>query len=186
MTITILLCGRTRRSSARAGSMRRQRASGGHPPARRMISPPGPELDVDNGTDFLHQGSMISRPFSWRAFAMLVCAASLCAAATASARAGTACPVDPAMDPLNLPHLRAALTARTEGLIVALGSSSTQGVMASDIAHTYPAILQAALNAALPTAHVAVINRGIGGQDAPEELARLDVDVIAVRPQLVI
>jgi acyl-CoA thioesterase I len=117
---------------------------------------------------------------------MLVCAASLCAAATASARAGTACPVDPAMDPLNLPHLRAALTARTEGLIVALGSSSTQGVMASDIAHTYPAILQAALNAALPTAHVAVINRGIGGQDAPEELARLDVDVIAVRPQLVI
>ena len=58
--------------------------------------------------------------------------------------------------------------------------------MASDSAHTYPAILQTALNKALPGAHFAVINRGIGGQDAPEELARLDSDAIAVHPQLVI
>jgi lysophospholipase L1-like esterase len=58
--------------------------------------------------------------------------------------------------------------------------------MASDSAHTYPAVLQMALNKALPSADFAVINRGIGGQDAPEELARLDADVIAVRPQLVI
>ena len=49
-----------------------------------------------------------------------------------------------------------------------------------------PAVLQAALNKALPAAHFAVINRGIGGQDAPEELARLDTDAIAVHPQLVI
>jgi acyl-CoA thioesterase-1 len=90
------------------------------------------------------------------------------------------------MDKLHLPHLRAAIADRTEGLIVALGSSSTQGAMASDSAHSYPAILQNALNKALPTAQFAVINRGIGGQDAPEELARLDADVIAVRPQLVI
>ena len=58
--------------------------------------------------------------------------------------------------------------------------------MASDSAHTYPAVLQTVLNKALPAAHVAVINRGIGGQDAPEELARLDTDAIAVHPQLVI
>jgi lysophospholipase L1-like esterase len=58
--------------------------------------------------------------------------------------------------------------------------------MASDSAHTYPAVLQLALNKALPSADFAVINRGIGGQDAPEELARLNTDVIAVRPQLVI
>ncbi len=90
------------------------------------------------------------------------------------------------METLHLPHLRAAVAARTEGLIVAIGSSSTQGVMASDSAHTYPAVLQAALNKALPAAHFAVINRGIGGQDAPEELARLDTDAIAVHPQLVI
>lgn len=90
------------------------------------------------------------------------------------------------MEKLHLPHLQAAVDARTEGLIVALGSSSTQGVMASDPAHTYPAALQAALNRAMPAAHFAVLNRGIGGQDAPEELKRLDADVIAVHPQLVI
>jgi acyl-CoA thioesterase I len=100
--------------------------------------------------------------------------------------AGGACPTDPAMDKLHLPHLRAAVAARTEGLIVSLGSSSTEGVMASDSAHTYPAVLQATLSKALPAAHFAVINRGIGGQDAPEELARLDSDAIAMRPQLVI
>jgi lysophospholipase L1-like esterase len=90
------------------------------------------------------------------------------------------------MDAMHLPHLRAALAGRMEGVIVALGSSSTEGVMASDSAHTYPAVLQSALDAALPSAHIAVINRGIGGQDAPEELARLATDVIAIRPQLVI
>jgi lysophospholipase L1-like esterase len=87
---------------------------------------------------------------------------------------------------LQLPHLRAAAAARTGAVIIALGSSSTEGIMASDSAHTYPAVLQAALNKAMPAASFAVINRGIGGQDAPEELARLDTDVIAVRPQLVI
>jgi acyl-CoA thioesterase-1 len=103
-----------------------------------------------------------------------------------TSRAGTTCPADPATDALRLPHLQAAVAARTEGLIVALGSSSTQGAMASDSAHTYPAVLQAALTKALPGAHFAVINRGIGGQDAPEELARLDTDAIALHPQLVI
>jgi acyl-CoA thioesterase-1 len=106
--------------------------------------------------------------------------------APVTSRAGGTCPGDPAMDKLHLPHLRAAIARRTEGLIVALGSSSTEGVMASDSAHTYPAILQAQLNKALPATHFAVINRGVGGQDAPEELARLDTDVIALRPQLVI
>jgi lysophospholipase L1-like esterase len=118
-----------------------------------------------------------------RILALLCCAAGLLT--PIATRAGT-CPADPAPNKLNLPHLRAAVTAGTEGLIVALGSSSTQGVMASDTAHTYPAILQAALNKALPAEQFAVINRGIGGQDAPEELARLDADAIAVRPQLVI
>jgi acyl-CoA thioesterase-1 len=114
----------------------------------------------------------------------LCCLAGLFGSATS--QAGTTCPADPPMDVLHLPHLHAALAARTEGLILALGSSSTEGAMASDSAHTYPAVLQAALDKALPNAHVAVINRGIGGQDAPEELLRLDADAIAVRPQLVI
>ena len=90
------------------------------------------------------------------------------------------------MAPLALPHLRSALSQGIEGVVVALGSSSTQGVMASDLAHSYPAVLQQALSTRRPDAHIAVINRGIGGQDAREELARLDADVMAVRPQLVI
>jgi len=90
------------------------------------------------------------------------------------------------MEPLHLPHLQAAIAARTEGLIVALGSSSTAGAMASDSAHSYPAVLQEELNKALPWAHFAVINRGVGGQDAPEEFARLDRDAVSAHPQLVI
>jgi lysophospholipase L1-like esterase len=102
------------------------------------------------------------------------------------ARAATSCPADPPMPPLHLPHLRAALAAGEEAIIVALGSSSTRGVMASNAGRTYPAELQAALSEAMPNRHIAVINRGISGQDAPRELARLEADVIALRPQLVI
>jgi lysophospholipase L1-like esterase len=79
-----------------------------------------------------------------------------------------------------------ALATNQPILIVALGSSSTRGWMASDVGHSYPALLQRFLNENVPHASVAVINRGIGGQDAPEELARLDADVLAIRPQLVI
>jgi acyl-CoA thioesterase I len=125
-----------------------------------------------------------NRIFAGRIFALLCCSAALLV--PAGGHAGATCPADPAMAALQLPHLRAAVAGRTGGVIVALGSSSTEGVMASDSAHTYPAILQSALNKALPAANVAVLNRGVGGQDAPEELARLDADVIAVRPQLVI
>jgi acyl-CoA thioesterase I len=102
-----------------------------------------------------------------------------------SARAAD-CPSSPAAAPIELPHLRSAIDHRIEGVIVALGSSSTQGAMASDLAHSYPALLQQLLSAGLPQAHLAVINRGIGGQDAAEELARLDADVLAIRPRLVI
>jgi len=97
----------------------------------------------------------------------------------------TACP-SLRMPPVAVPHLRVALRANEPLLIVALGSSSTQSYMASDPAHTYPAVLQEALTAALPQAEVAVINRGIGGQDAAEEVARIDTDAIALRPQVVI
>lgn len=113
----------------------------------------------------------------------IFCAALFMAA---PALASSVCPSEPASAPMHLPHLQSALATQAEGVIVALGSSSTEGVMASDLAHSYPAVLQATLSKALQSAHVAVINRGIGGQDAPEELARLQGDVLAIRPQLVI
>ena len=95
------------------------------------------------------------------------------------------CPVATVPAPA-LPHTAATLAANKPLVVVAVGSSSTEGWLASDVAHSYPAILQGALNLAFPHADFSVINRGIGGQDASEELARLDTDVIAVRPQLVI
>ncbi|MGI4976996.1 MAG: SGNH/GDSL hydrolase family protein [Janthinobacterium lividum] len=95
------------------------------------------------------------------------------------------CPPAP-LAPIPLPHTAATLAANKPLVVVAVGSSSTEGWLASDVAHSYPAVLQGALNLAFPRADFSVINRGIGGQDASEELARLDTDVIAVHPQLVI
>ena len=90
------------------------------------------------------------------------------------------------MAPLVLPRVKAALRANQEVTIVALGSSSTEGVRSSDIAHSYPALLQAALGTALPAGHVAVLNRGVGGQDVTEMLQRIERDVLGVRPTMVI
>ncbi len=87
---------------------------------------------------------------------------------------------------LSLKGVRTALDANSEITIVAFGSSSTAGWHSSDIAHSYPAILQAELSAALPQAHIAVLNRGVGGQDAAEMMPRLERDVLGPRPNLVI
>jgi lysophospholipase L1-like esterase len=106
--------------------------------------------------------------------------------ATAIGWAATSCPASPPMPALHLPHLRAALVAGEQAIIVAFGSSSTKGTRASTPGRTYPAELQMLLSDALPNRHVAVINRGIAGQDAGRESTRLVTDVVAVRPQLVI
>lgn len=96
------------------------------------------------------------------------------------------CPAVPPQPVPRLPHTRSALAANQPIVIVALGSSSTRGWMATDIGHAYPALLQRLLNERVPRLSAAVINRGIGGQDVPEEVARMDTDVLAVRPNLVI
>lgn len=81
----------------------------------------------------------------------------------------------------------AARVARHEPLtIVAVGSSSTQGVGASAPALSYPSRLEAELRARFPDLAVRVVNRGKGGEEAPQMLARLERDVIAEHPDLVI
>lgn len=97
----------------------------------------------------------------------------------------TSCP-NSVVPPLALPAFKAALAANAEILVVALGSSSTQGSKATDLAHSYPAVLQAELSAALPNTHVAVLNRGVGGQDVAEMLPRLERDALNAQPTLVI
>ena len=70
--------------------------------------------------------------------------------------------------------------------IVAIGSSSTVGVGASDAAHTYPSQLAMALAHRFPAAEVSVLNKGVNGEETPDMLARFQRDVFDEHPDLVI
>lgn len=85
-----------------------------------------------------------------------------------------------------LPKLFAAVGSATPIKIVALGSSSTWGAGASSRANSYPARLEKELRNAWPQNDVRVINSGMNGQLAQHMLVRLDKDVGAQKPQLVI
>lgn len=87
---------------------------------------------------------------------------------------------------LDLPVTRAAVARGQAITVVALGSSSTEGAGASAPDRTYPARLEAMLRANWPDAGVTVLNRGIGGQTIDAVLPRIDPDVAAAKPALVI
>ncbi len=110
--------------------------------------------------------------------------------AFAPARAETTCPFPMpgwlADQALPLAQARARLAERPVLKIVAVGSSSTQGIGASAPEFAFPARLEALLRAALPGIRVKVINRGVGGEDAAQNIARFDADVLALRPSIVI
>lgn len=82
-----------------------------------------------------------------------------------------------------LPHLAQSLRRQRRTRIVAIGSSSTAGE--GNIV-PYPDRLQLALRCNNYGRMIDVLNRGIGGQEAPEELARFEPDVIGESPALVI
>ena len=82
-----------------------------------------------------------------------------------------------------LPHLRQALKRNRKVGIVALGSSSTAG---ADGVLPYPPRLEMLLRQEYYGRMIDILNRGIGGQEAPEELSRFESDVIAQAPALVI
>lgn len=86
----------------------------------------------------------------------------------------------------DLPRVRARLQGEGTLTVVALGSSSTQGVGASDSNHAYPAQLQRELSASYPGRRITVLNRGIGGETVADNLARMDRDALVPRPDLVI
>jgi lysophospholipase L1-like esterase len=58
--------------------------------------------------------------------------------------------------------------------VLAIGSSSTQGIGASTAARTYPAQLKGDLEKRWPKAQFSVINAGIGGETAAATLDRLE------------
>jgi lysophospholipase L1-like esterase len=78
------------------------------------------------------------------------------------------------------------LMQRAPVKIVAFGSSSTAGAGASTPADNYPNRLAAELSERFPGTQVQVVNRGVGGEDAREMLARLDRDVRDEQPDLVL
>jgi len=95
-------------------------------------------------------------------------------------------PGDLIPDASPLPHSRQMLKTEHRLKIVALGSSSTLGLGATDSQAAWPARLQAVLASELPGADVRVVNRGIARQTAQQMLGRLDSDVLAEKPALVI
>ena len=70
--------------------------------------------------------------------------------------------------------------------IVAIGSSSTRGAGASSPAASYPSRLAAELTKRFPQDAIAVLNRGVNGEEIEQMFARLPTDVIAARPDLVL
>jgi lysophospholipase L1-like esterase len=121
--------------------------------------------------------------------AMLALAAGTAdTAAPAAQSAPASCGAPPGLMVIEPAEARvAARIDRGQSLtIVAVGSSSTQGVGASAPGLSYPSRLEADLKERFPDSAVHVVNRGKGGEDTAEELARLDRDVIAEHPDLVI
>jgi lysophospholipase L1-like esterase len=72
---------------------------------------------------------------------------------------------------------------RGQAKIVAIGSSTTAGE--GDI-KAYPERLLTLLQGEYRGATITMVNKGVGGQEAPKELQRFDTDVIAEKPDLVI
>jgi acyl-CoA thioesterase-1 len=80
-------------------------------------------------------------------------------------------------------HLTQSLKRQRRTRIVAIGSSSTAG---ADGILAYPCRLEMMLRERFYGRMIDVLNRGIGGQEAPEELSRFESDVIGEAPSLVI
>ena len=118
---------------------------------------------------------------------------TLAVTAFVSAQAQSATPASACIAPADLTRLdhplkRVAhrLAAGQPITIVAIGSSSTAGAGASSLANSYPSRLAVELKEQFPRATISVINRGVGGEESRDMIARFDKDVFAEAPDLVI
>jgi hypothetical protein len=82
-----------------------------------------------------------------------------------------------------LSHLGEQLAGAGPVKIVAIGSSSTAG--REDVL-PYPCRLELDIRKKFPGRLIGVLNKGLGGQEAPDELNRFARDVIAEAPSLLI
>ncbi|WP_298352575.1 GDSL-type esterase/lipase family protein [Rhodoblastus sp.] len=85
-----------------------------------------------------------------------------------------------------LPHFSRAVGEEGRVRIVAIGSSSTEGVGASSPAENYPSQLREMLAKALPAEAIEVVNLGVGGETAAETAARLREEIPRLHPDLVL
>lgn len=119
------------------------------------------------------------------------------AALTALLLAATATPVlaqAPAACPVSAEHVVAngglersrAAVARGRLTILAIGSSSIEGAGASRRELGFVPMLEAGLRRRLPGVEVTVVNKGIGGETTRDTADRLEREVAAARPDLVL
>ena len=88
--------------------------------------------------------------------------------------------------PASLPSIATKLGKERALSILAIGSSSTEGIGASAKDKTYPARLSTLLGQAWKGVQLDMVNAGIGGETAPQTLARLEKAVKERRYDLVI
>lgn len=114
-------------------------------------------------------------------------AAALAIASPALAQAQQACPVraDGVVANDGLEDSRAAVAAGRL-TILAMGSSSIEGVGASRPELGFVPLLEAGLERRLPGVEVTVINKGIGGETARDTRLRFEREIAANQPDLVI
>jgi acyl-CoA thioesterase I len=129
----------------------------------------------------------------WVARLAAGCAAALAATSLAAAEpqggvgaASCAAPLAVAAIDAALDRSAARINRRQPLTIVAMGSSSTKGAGASSPAMSYPSRLEAELRDRFPGVDIRVLNRGLGGEDVGQEIARFGQDVFALNPDLVI
>src|SRR4029453_1736251 len=85
-----------------------------------------------------------------------------------------------------LPKTAAAIASGQPVLIVTIGGASTLGQAAGSPDLAWPARLAVALTRRFPAAHVMVHTRAVARQTTQEMAARLDRDLLALKPMLVI
>lgn len=146
---------------------------------------------------------MIVRPFFLPALAMLAFVGAtfpLRAEQPVMAAVAPTRPVGPSMMggqecavPAKTARLEGSLPRTAERLregrdlkIVAIGSSSTEGVGATEPGRSYPAQLERDLARRFPMSVVRIVNKGVGGELVRDMERRLDRDAIDHRPTLVI
>jgi acyl-CoA thioesterase-1 len=98
------------------------------------------------------------------------------------------CIIPPELARFELPLPRAArrMAAQQPIKIVAIGSSSTYGEGASSPEWSYPSRLRLELAYRFPSLNIAVVNRGVNGDNDYDKRDRFERDVVAEKPDIVL